>query len=189
MGLACRLPPKMFQGICCCDRVWELVPVSDCSGEGVPVNLTGGSLLVSNLWPPRVHQNQTMFFLPLSLLDQMSGIILACYSQNTKKTVYIGGLEVGDNLGFSQHFCKIFRILVSHVQICKFQFHKIINIKYGKIESFIHFYTQHQKETRYFLNDQKFIKPTYCPKMAVWPYCPTRVNPGFMGWVYQGRVI
>ena len=31
----------------CCDLVWELVPVKDGSGEeGVPVNLTGGSLWV-----------------------------------------------------------------------------------------------------------------------------------------------
>ena len=43
-GLACRL-----QGFHCCDRVCELVPVDDCSGEGVSVDLTSGSHLLERV--------------------------------------------------------------------------------------------------------------------------------------------
>ena len=42
-----QTPAEKFQGFRCCDRVWELVPVSHCFWEeGVPVDLTGGFLLV-----------------------------------------------------------------------------------------------------------------------------------------------
>ena len=42
-----QAPAECFQGFSCSDFVWELVPVDDSPGkEGVPVYLTGGSLLV-----------------------------------------------------------------------------------------------------------------------------------------------
>ena len=38
---------EFFQRFRCCGCGWELVPVDDCPGEkGIPVGLTGGSLLV-----------------------------------------------------------------------------------------------------------------------------------------------
>ena len=41
---------EIFQRSHCCDRVLKLVPVFDCSGEKeVPVDLTGGSLLVNRV--------------------------------------------------------------------------------------------------------------------------------------------
>ena len=42
-----QAPAECFQGFRCSDFVWELVPVDDSPWEeGVPVYLTGGSLLV-----------------------------------------------------------------------------------------------------------------------------------------------
>ena len=42
-----QAPAECFQGFRCIDFVWELDPVDDIPGEeGVPVYLTGGSLLV-----------------------------------------------------------------------------------------------------------------------------------------------
>ena len=42
-----QAPAEFFQGFRCSDFVWELVPVDDSPGEeGVPVYLTGGSLLI-----------------------------------------------------------------------------------------------------------------------------------------------
>ena len=42
-----QTPTEFFQRFRCCDRVWKLVPVFDCSREKeVPVDLTGGSLMV-----------------------------------------------------------------------------------------------------------------------------------------------
>ena len=46
VGLACRLPRNASRHSAAV-TVWELVPVDDSPGEeGVPVYLTGGSLLV-----------------------------------------------------------------------------------------------------------------------------------------------